>query len=98
MVNAIIGEHFKDSVACQVHEVIDVLAGQSEGLFEYGLLPSLADHQRLSQLFTQLSDLGEFVYLPSDNIGDGWIIFDRHLLFTEVNGPIFAYSGNNRLF
>ena len=88
VISAIVREHFKGRVACQVHELTAVLESQNKGLYEYDLLPS--DVETLSRLIDQLSELGELVYLKSEDIGNGWIVFDKHLLFSEVNGTIFA--------
>lgn len=90
VINAVIKEHFKHSSACQVSDVIELLEHQSQGLFEHNLLPSPSDFKSLSELISQLSDLGEFVYLKDDNFRDGWIVFNKHLLFTEVSGTVFA--------
>lgn len=91
VLNALIKEKFKSSEACKIHEIVELLGRQNEGLFQYNLLPSLSEEETLSQLICQLSELGEFVYLKDNcNFTEGWIVFDKHLLFTEVNGTIFS--------
>lgn len=88
--SAIIREHFGTCTAVQIHEVVEFLQHQNEGLYHYHLLPDLSDEKTLSELISDLSELGEFVYLKSDTFKDGWIVFDKKLLFSEINGTIFS--------
>lgn len=90
VINAVIKHYFKNSAACQVGELVTVLEQQNEGLFQYNLLPNVSDDHALSQHIQSLSDLGEIVYLKSESFKDGWIVFDKHLLFSEINGTVFS--------
>ena len=90
ILSAIIREYSKNIDACQIHEIIKHLEDQNEGLFECNILPRISNEQALHQSISVLSDLGEFVYLRSETFKDGWIVFNKHILFTEVNGAIFA--------
>ena len=90
VLNAVMKHHFKGSAACQIRELVTVLKQQNEGLFQYNLLPNPSDDHVLSQQIQCLSDLGEIVYLKSESFKEGWIVFDKHLLFSEINGTVFS--------
>ena len=65
------------------------LSRESRIFYLNNLLPS--DNATLSQHLITLSEHGQLLYLRNDeNIRDSWVILNKELLLSQVNGTIFA--------
>ena len=92
---AFISSRLADRIACTVSE-LQSLIKQEQGedsfalkIFNRKYLP--ADASELSQHLTTLSDKGQFLFLRNARkIEDSWVVIDKAVLLSEVNGTIFA--------
>ena len=88
--NRLLREKFEDRIACQFHEVLDLIGCEDNAaLRKYNLLPFTTDS--LSNQLSKLSEHGEFLYIEdSEDIKQSWIILKKEFLLSELNGSIFA--------
>ena len=92
---AFISSRLADRIACTVSE-LQSLIKQEQGEDSFALktrdkeyLPS--NTKELSQHLTTLSDKGQFLFLRNaGKVEDSWVVIDKAVLLTEVNGTIFA--------
>ena len=92
---AFISSRLADRIACTVSE-LQSLIKQEQGENSFALkvedreyLPS--NTKELSQHLTMLSDKGQFLFLRNARkFEDSWVVIDKAVLLSEVNGTIFA--------
>ena len=92
---AFISSRLADRIACTVSE-LQSLMKQEQGEDSFALkveyreyLPTNAT--KLSQHLTTLSIKGQFLFLRNARkIEDSWVVIDKSVLLSEVNGTIFA--------
>ena len=92
---AFISSRLADRIACTVSELQSLIKQeQSEHSFALiiegrGILPT--NTTELSQHLTMLSDKGQFLFLRNARkVEDSWVVIDKAVLLSEVNGTIFA--------
>ena len=92
---AFISSRLADQIACTVSELQSLIKHeQSEDSYALKIegkeyLPTNATE--LSQHLTMLSDKGQFLFLKNiRNVEDSWLIIDKAVLLSEVNGTVFA--------
>ena len=93
LLHAFIRKKFSDRSACRVFDILAVIASEQvkrqNRLAFVALLPT--DPLVLSEQLTTLNNKGQFLYLRNDRkIKDGWVILDKQVLLSEVNGTVFA--------
>ena len=92
LLHAFIWKKFSDRSACRVVDILAVIASEQverqNRLAFVALLPT--DPLVLSQHLATISNRGQFLYLRNDKIEDGWVILDKQVLLSEVNGTVFA--------
>ena len=92
---AFIRSKLGDRIACTVSE-LQSLIKQEQGADSFALkvkgreyLPT--NTTELSQHLTTLSDKGQFLFLRNARkVEDSWVVIDKAVLLSEVNGTIFA--------
>ena len=92
---AFICSRLADQIACPFSE-LQSLIKQEQGKDSFALkikdkeyLPT--DATELSQHLHTLSDKGQFLFLRNaKKVEDSWVVIDKAVLLTEVNGTIFA--------
>ena len=92
---AFISSRLAGEIACTVSE-LQSLVRQEQGEDSFALklegrefLPS--NTNELSQHLTTLSDKGQFLFLRNARkVEDSWVVIDKAVLLSEVNGTIFA--------
>ena len=92
---AFISSKLADGIACTVSE-LQSLIRQEQGEDSFALkvkdreyLPT--NTKELSQHLTTLSDKGQFLFLRNARkVEDTWVVIDKAVLLSEVNGTIFA--------
>ena len=97
---AFISSRLADRIACTVSELQSLIKQeQGEDSFalkiiyyngeEKEILPT--NTTELSQHLTTLSDKGQFLFLRNARkVEDSWVVIDKAILLSEVNGTIFA--------
>ena len=92
LLHAFIWKKFSDHSACRVFDILAVIACEQvkrqNRLAFVALLPT--DPLVLSQHLATISNRGQFLYLRNDKIKNGWVILDKQVLLSEVNGTVFA--------
>ena len=95
LLHAFISSRLADHIACTVSE-LQSLIRQEQGEDSFALtfrsrefLPT--NTTELSQHLTTLSDKGQFLFLRNARkVEDSWVVIDKAVLLSEVNGTIFA--------
>ena len=92
---AFISSRLADRIACTVSE-LQSLIRQEQGEDSFALKISDREYlptntTELSQHLTTLSDKGQFLFLRNaQKVEDSWVVIDKAVLLSEVNGTIFA--------
>ena len=92
---AFVSSRLPDQIACTVSELQSLIT-QEQGEDSFALkiggreiLPT--NVIELSQHLAMLSDKGQFLFLKnSRKIEDSWVVIDKAVLLSEVNGTVFA--------
>ena len=92
---AFISSRLADRIACTVSE-LQSLIKQEQSSYSFALkvegreyLPT--NTTELSQHLTTLTDKGQFLFLRNARkVEDSWVVIDKAVLLSEVNGTIFA--------
>ena len=92
---AVISSRLADRIACTVSE-LQSLIKQEQGEDSFALKIEYREYlpintKELSQHLTTLSDKGQFLFLRNARkVEDSWVVIDKAVLLSEVNGTIFA--------
>ena len=100
LLHAFISSRLADRIACTVSE-LQSLIKQEQGEDSFALKITYYNGEEkeipptntteLSQHLTTLSDKGQFLFLRNARkVEDSWVVIDKAVLLSEVNGTIFA--------
>ena len=86
---ALLSDKFKDKVACTVSKIITCIHSESDEDVHENLLPHNTGN--LVHLLKTLSDYGHILLLLNqEHPQDSWVILDKSVLLSEINGTVFA--------
>jgi hypothetical protein len=86
VLRALLAENFRDSFACSIQQVIEIVAASK--------YPLPLQANRLCELSASLSACTKFLFLMNNDAPTkSWIVLDIYALMHNINGKIFAPPG-----